>query len=204
MGAASTIASVVIAAIAALAAAPSPSRAADAADAADDQGFAAGMFGGPVTPEKAEACFVRRYDTKHLARHKRQQVTSMRLLVTAEKAPDYEGLVYHYRAAIKLRNRAGDFDADGFCGGARISEEPGERPTLSCETSCEGGGMTIALSDDNKSTILALSSIFITPHGKDESKSRPLKGGADDRKFRLDRAPLADCPTPPTDHVAAQ
>jgi hypothetical protein len=199
MGAASTVASVVIAAIAALAAAPSPSRAAP-----DDHGFAARMFGGPVTAEKAEACFVRRYDTKHLAQHKRQQVTSMRLLVTAENAPDYEGLVYHYRAAIKLRNQARDFDADGFCGGARISEEPGERPKLSCETSCEGGGMTIALSDDNKSTILALSSITITPRGKDESKSRTLKGGADDRKFRLDRAPLADCLTLSTDHVAAQ
>ena len=201
MGAASTIASVVIAAIAALAAAPSPSRAADAADAI---AFASGMFGGPVKTEKAEACFVRRYDARHLAQHKRQQVTSMRLLVTAENVADYEGLVYHYRAAVKLRNQAGDFDADGFCGGARISEEPGERPKLSCETSCEGGGMTIALSDDNKSTIVALSSITITPHGKDESKSRTLKGGADDRKFRLDRAPLADCPTPSTDHVAAQ
>jgi len=39
---------------------------------------------------------------------------------------------------------------------------------------------------------------------RDESKSRTLKGGADDRKFRLDRAPLADCLTLSTDHVAAQ
>jgi hypothetical protein len=44
------------------------------------------MFGGSVG-DKASACFVRRYDARHLAQHPKQKVSLLKLLITAEKAP---------------------------------------------------------------------------------------------------------------------
>jgi hypothetical protein len=43
------------------------------------------MFGDPLG-QKTYACFVRRYDANHLAKHPEQKVGAMKLLVTAEDA----------------------------------------------------------------------------------------------------------------------
>jgi hypothetical protein len=187
MRAVSMIATAAIAATSALAVTVTGGNAADGADA-----FARRMFAGPIGAQKAEACFVRHYDANHLAHHKRQKVADMKLLVTAENLPEDEGLNYSYRASIRLRNRAADFDSDGECGHARIAEDAGVRPQLGCETGCEGGGLRIEIADDNRSAIVRLGRIVISPHGKSE-RERTLEGGADDRVLRLDRASLKDC-----------
>jgi hypothetical protein len=59
--------------------------------------FNARMFGGPPG-HKAYACFVRRYDAEHLARHPKQKVASMKLLVSAEY--DREGKELHYSGFV--------------------------------------------------------------------------------------------------------
>lgn len=56
----------------------------DGIDKAKAEAFDIRMFTRPPGKKAREyACFVRRYDPDHLARHPRQKVSAMRLLVTA-------------------------------------------------------------------------------------------------------------------------
>src|ERR1700730_7564335 len=54
------------------------------------------MFAGPLG-KKAYACFVRRYDPDHLARHPLQKVSAMKLLVSAEMPPEDAIYTYSFR-----------------------------------------------------------------------------------------------------------
>src|SRR6202043_3507061 len=78
-------------------------------------GFAAHLFAGELADPKTYACFVRDYDADHLARHPLQQVSAMKLLVTAEKVPEDPALNYSFRLGVKFRDRPGDFDSSGDC-----------------------------------------------------------------------------------------
>ncbi len=71
------------------------------------------MFAGPLG-KKTYACFARRYDPDHLARHPLQKVSAMKLLVSAEIPPG-ESANYSFRLGFKYRHRAGDFDSSGSC-----------------------------------------------------------------------------------------
>jgi len=59
----------------------------EAVDRAKAATFDNRMFAGPLG-QKTYACFVRRYDAGHLAQHPKQKVSAMKLLVTAEDAPE--------------------------------------------------------------------------------------------------------------------
>ncbi len=59
----------------------------DGIDKAKAAAFDVRMFTKPPA-KKAYACFVRRYDPDHLARHPKQKVSTMKLLVTAETPPE--------------------------------------------------------------------------------------------------------------------
>ncbi|ANV99903.1 hypothetical protein LMTR13_06665 [Bradyrhizobium icense] len=61
--------------------------------------------------KKTYACFVRRYDANHLAQHPKQKVSTMKLLVTAEDAPEDKTVNYSFRLGFKYRHRAGNFDS---------------------------------------------------------------------------------------------
>ena len=77
----------VVLAMAATASLTGASRAQDAVDKAKAAAFDNRMFAGPLG-QKTYACFVRRYDASHLAQHPKQKVSAMKLLVTAENAPE--------------------------------------------------------------------------------------------------------------------
>jgi len=83
-------------------------------DKAKATAFDARMFGGPLG-QKTYACFVRRYDASHLAQHPKQKVSAMKLLVTAEDAPEDKTVNYSFRLGFKYRHRAGNFDSSGYC-----------------------------------------------------------------------------------------
>jgi len=68
------------------------------------------MFAAPLG-KKTYACFVRRYDPDHLARHPLQKVSAMKLLVSAEIPPEDATYTYSFRLGFKYRHRSGDFDA---------------------------------------------------------------------------------------------
>jgi hypothetical protein len=180
-----------VAALAAMLGTATPAHAEyDELDPAKAATFDKRMFGGPVG-DKASACFVRRYDARHLAQHPQQKVSVLKLLVTAEKTPD-EPTSYAFRAGVELRNRPGSFDGGNSCD-RLMSETRGREISFSCAQGCETLGLEIALSKDNKSSIVRLDSIEIWPHGKADGDTETLQGGADDKVFRLDRVDSQEC-----------
>lgn len=168
---------------------------AGAAEPVKDEGFATRLFAGKIGKEKSYACFVRRYDAAHLAQHPLQKVSGMKLLVTAEKVPDAEALTYSFRLGIQFRNRSGKFESEGSCGQVMESQESADKLHLGCGIDCDGGGLSVELTNGDKSTLVRTDEIRIWRSNGSPEEGLSLQGGADDRAFRLDRADLQDCRT---------
>jgi len=168
--------------------------------ASTGNGFAKRLFAGdPGKQAKSYACFVRLYDAAHLARHPRQKVNAMKLLITAEKVAEDEILNYSFRLGLAFRNRPGDFDSSGDCGHAQETLSPDNKAQVDCSVDCEGGGISVELARDGKSTKIRLDTIRIWRNNKPDEDGFSLSGGADDRVFRLDRASLEQCRSLVTD-----
>jgi hypothetical protein len=177
--------------VAALAATPFTAHAEDnGIDPAKTAAFENMMFAGPVG-EKASACFVRRYDARHMTQHPKQKVAAMKLLLTAEKAAD-EPMSYAYRLGVQYRNRPGDFDGGSSCG-LMVEEDGHKEIRFSCDVDCGGGGLEIALLNDNKSTIVHLEVIAVWDRKHPDGEAESLQGGKDDKVFRLDRVDTSQC-----------
>jgi hypothetical protein len=174
--------------------------------AADDQAdgdFAKRMFADMAGQPKPYACFVRHYDAAHMAQHPLQKVGVMKLLIGSEKLPDDKYLNYSFRLGVNFRDRPGDFDSSGDCGHAptvRSTEDPQNAAQIpagidfSCAVDCDGGGIGVNLVTDNGSVIVKLDSIAIWKgKDRDDGTATALKGGADDKVFRLDRTSLSEC-----------
>jgi len=132
---------------------------------------------------------VRRYDASHLAQHPKQKVSAMKLLVTAEDAPEDKTVNYSFRLGFKYRRRAGSFDSSGYCSHI-VAENTGGEIRLGCGSDCEGGGIDVARKDD-KSALIRLERIRIWERNKaDDGASNDLVAGVDDRIFRVDRSDL--------------
>jgi hypothetical protein len=154
--------------------------------------FDARMFAG-APGNKAYACFVRRYDADHLARHPKQKVSAMKLLVTAEIPPDQEATHYAFRLGAKDRHRPGDFDSSGDCGHV-VADDTAKEIRLGCGVDCDGGGIEVALSKDDTSATIRLERMTVWQrHKSDDEGSDALTAGADDKIFHLDRADNREC-----------
>jgi hypothetical protein len=159
---------------------------------AETETFNARMYAG--TPgTTAYACFVRRYDAEHLAQHPKQKVASMKLLVSAETYEADKQLHNSFRIGFRYRHRSGDFDSSGSCHHTVLTKD-GSEVRLGCGVDCEGGGLGIALSKDDKSAIVRLESIRIWLHNKaTEDDNQALVAGSDDGIFRLERTDNSEC-----------
>ncbi|WP_028347090.1 hypothetical protein [Bradyrhizobium murdochi] len=163
----------------------------DGVDKAKAAAFDGQMFGSPLS-QKTYACFVRRYDANHLAQHPKQKVSAMKLLVTAEGAPEDKTVNYSFRLGFKYRHRAGNFDSSGYCNHI-VAASTGGEIRLGCSIDCEGGGIEVAMKDD-RSALIRLERIRIWERNKaDDDASNDLVAGADDKIFRVDRADLREC-----------
>jgi hypothetical protein len=170
----------------------------DGIDKAKADAFDVRMFTKPPG-NKAYACFVRHYDPDHLARHPKQKVSAMKLLVSAEIPEDEQTLNYSFRLGVKYRHRSGDFDSSGFCNHV-VAEDAGNEMRFGCGVDCEGGGINVALSKNDKSAIIRLERIRIWQNNKpDDEAEDSLVAGADDKIFRLDRADTRECASLVTD-----
>ena len=167
---------------------PFAAHANDDIPAAKSRAFDAKVFGGPIG-DKASACFVRHYDASHLAQHKKQKVTAIKLLVTAENHAG-EPTSYAYKAGFQFRNRAGNFDAGSGCG--RI-EDGSKQIHFTCDGDCGGGGIDMAMSKDDKSMIVHLEVIPIWDRKHPKQDEQMLEAGADDKVFRVDRVDNSEC-----------
>jgi hypothetical protein len=167
-------------------------------DKAKAEAFDVRMFVKPPG-EKAYACFVRRYDPDHLARHPKQKVSAMKLLMTAEIPPEEKAINYSFRLGVKYRHRPGDFDSSGFCNHV-VAEDAGNEMRFGCGVDCDGGGIGVALSKDDKSAIIRLERVRIWQNNNpDEEAGDSLVAGADDKIFRLDRTDTRECASLVTD-----
>jgi hypothetical protein len=147
----------------------------------------------PLGDKTTYACFVRRYDADHLANHPRQKVGAMKLLVSGARPPDDGTSGYAFRLGVKFRQRAGDFDSSGYCKHALATEAGGE-VGLGCGVECDGGGIGVALSADDKSAIVHVERVRIWKHRSGNPEDGDdLEAGADDKSFRLERADLTQC-----------
>jgi hypothetical protein len=164
----------------------------EAAKVAD---FAQRMFATKSFDKKGVACFVRAYDAAHLARHRKQTVSAMKMLISAERLEGDTSPRYSYKLGLNFRNRKGDYASAFDCGHAQVSEVKREGVQVSCHDGCEGGGVVIAMAPDSKAIIVKLDSIgvWLADKPEDESAQFALNGGADDRVFRLDRVDLETC-----------
>jgi hypothetical protein len=160
--------------------------------------FNARMYAG--TPgNKAYACFVRRYDAEHLARHPKQKVALMKLLVSAEYDSEDKQLHNSFRLGFKYRHRSGDFNSGGSCSHV-VFVKDGNDVRLGCGVDCEGGSIGVALSKDDKSTVVRLVRVRVWQNNKpDDDAEQSLVAGADDGIFRLDRTDARECASLVTD-----
>jgi hypothetical protein len=170
----------------------------DAIDQNKADTFDVNMFTRPPG-DKAYACFMRRYDAEHLAQHPKQKVAAMKLLVAAEIPEGEQRLGYSFHVGVKFRHRAGDFESSGYCNHA-IAEDDGHEIRFVCGVDCDGGGINVALSKDDKSAIVRLERVRIWNGKKpDEDDDLWLTSGADDKIFRLDRVEAQECASLVTD-----
>ena len=179
-----------IAVMAALALASAAGGAVRADEAVNPQyaQFAKRIFaGGPAAKGASYACFARRYDTAHFAKHPLQKVAFMTLVVRAETLPEDRDLNYSFQFDVGFRDRKGVFNSSGGCGHPVVTPDMPDALHLGCGVDCEGGGLTVALAHSDKAVIVKLDSIAIWDTSKPEAERTSLEGGADDREFRLDR-----------------
>ena len=167
-------------------------------DKAKAAAFDKRLFVGPLAPTITYACFVRAYDSEHLAKHPKQKVSGMKLLVTVEHPPD-DKVNYSFRLGVKYRHRAGNFDSSGSCNHF-IPEDAGDEIRLGCGVDCDGGGLSVAVAKDDKSAIIRLERVRIWQNNKpDDEAEHELVAGADDKIFRLDRTDNKECASLVTD-----
>ena len=168
------------------------------ASKAEAETFNARMYAG-APGNKAYACFVRRYDAEHLAQPSEAEG---RLDEAADLGGiDTEDKQLHnsFRLGFRYRHRSGDFDSSGSCHHAVFTKD-GTEIRLGCGVDCEGGGIGVALSKDDKSAIVRLARVRVWQNNKpDEDAELSLVAGADDGIFRLDRTDNKECASLVTD-----
>ncbi|KAA0076948.1 hypothetical protein [Tardiphaga sp. P9-11] len=158
------------------------------------------MFAGSLGPKLSYACFVRRYDAEHLARHPKQKVSTMKLLVVAGHPPEESYTPYSFRLGFKYRHRKGDWDSSGSCGQIQDTDK-GQEVKFACSVDCDGGGIGIGLAKENDATLVRVERVRIWQNSKpdEEPGTDALTGGEDDKIFRLDRTDLKECESLITD-----
>lgn len=147
------------------------------ASKAEAETFNARMYAG-APGNKAYGCFVRRYDAEHLARHPKQKVAAMKLLISVEVDKELHN---SFRLGFRYRHRPGDFDSSGSCNHA-VFTKSGNEVRLGCGVDCEGGGIGVTLSKDDKSAIVRLERVRAWQNNKpDHDAEQSRVAGADDR-----------------------
>lgn len=106
---------------------------------------------------------------------------------------DEKVLNYSFRLGVKYRHRSGNFDSSGSCSHV-VAEDTGHEIRFGCGVDCDGGGLDVALSKDDKSATVRLERVRIwRRNSPDDEAADDLVAGADDKIFRVDRTDLREC-----------
>jgi len=152
--------------------------------------YAKRMFAGKFAAQgKSYACFARRYDAAHLAKHPQQNVSAMRMLVEAELVPEDTKLSYNFAVGVNFRDKPGNFTNEGGCGYPEVSQVSADKLQLECNVSCDGRSLTVELTKADKSILVRVEGLSL---GSEKHPDAGI-GDGDDRVFRLDRVDLDEC-----------
>jgi hypothetical protein len=150
--------------------------------------------------DKAESCFLRRYDTPHLKAHPRQRVEALGLCIDVERIlpeekADPVRYRYNFSFAAKIKGRATPATTGGECGYAytpAAEQPPRTGQAIHCGVDCDGGGITVEARKGGAELLVRLDRIRVAAgcgsDDDDESKAFDLTGGADDQVFLMPKA----------------
>jgi hypothetical protein len=151
----------------------------------------------PPGPDAA-LCFARRYDAEHLKGHPEQKVTRLilyiryitlnedeaTLIATDDGGIEKQYFRYDFTLAAKVRNRSQTLYASGDC----ASDEG-----IGCGVDCDGGGIELEpIAGKTDDLMVSLERLRMTL-GCGEGEEVELEGGADDKLFKLTKAPRPLC-----------
>jgi hypothetical protein len=152
--------------------------------------------------DKAETCFLRRYDSAHLKARPKQRIEAIGLCVQVgrqqpEEKSEPVRYVYNFDFAAKLKDRAGILKTAGECGYSHLPPEEQKRiasKPIWCGVDCDGGGITIEPRKEGAELLARLQRIRVESEcgGGDEEKAIDLEGGADDKVFIIPRTTVDD------------
>ena len=144
-----------------------------------------------VRPGAVE-CFHRAYDPAHMSQHPRQTVKALALCVTVKHwAEDGAGRYeYNFRLRVRQKGEPKVLEARGECGYNSQTDPLPRDPArhLGCWLECDGGGISVKRDNANGDLIINLERIRMS-RGCSEGDEVELRGGADDRVFRLNKVP---------------
>lgn len=127
------------------------------------------------------ACFSRVYDDAHLRAHPAQNVTAMTMLAYRPDWPGADASILNFEA--RLRKGREPLQFSGECRGA-------DGGGLACGIECDGG--TFGIKPSGPGAMLV--DLPASPGLCDGGDNADGAGfGADDRRFRLDRADMSAC-----------
>ena len=168
------------------------------ASKAEAETFNARMYAG--TPgNKAYACFVRRYDAEHLARHPKQKVASMKLLVSAEIDEEDKQLHNSFRLGFRYRHRSRRFQLQRLLSPRGVRQGRRRDPPRLRRRLRRRRHRRRAL-EGRQVGHRAAREVRVWLHNKpDDEAERSLVAGSDDGIFRLDRTDNSECASLVTD-----
>jgi hypothetical protein len=155
----------------------------------------------------AAICFTRRYTEAHMRAHPRQLVRRLSLMVEVEHIKEDDLYRYNFVMRADLRGKGKTLQTSGECGWA-YAEKPREGRLIGCSVECDGGGVEIEQQRGSSDTLLMhladvdaagqktgqAGRIRMAACGDDEeTNAADLVSGADDKTFRLTKAPLSAC-----------
>jgi hypothetical protein len=101
--------------------------------------------------DKAESCFLRRYDAAHMKARPKQRVETIGICVSVERmAPEEKDeivrYVYSFDFAAKLKGQTSVAKTGGECGYSHMPPEEQKRiagKPIWCGIDCDGGGVSV-------------------------------------------------------------
>jgi hypothetical protein len=160
-----------------------------------------------VPKHGAAICFTRSYTEAHMRTHPKQLVRRLSLMVEVEHIKDDDLYRYNFVMRADVRGKRKTLETSGECGWA-YAEKPREGRLIGCSVECDGGGVEIERQRGSTDTLLMhladvdaagqhsgrAGRIRMAACGDDEEANAiDLVSGADDKTFRLSKAPLSAC-----------
>lgn len=148
----------------------------------------AGILGDMIPPPPTDgACWERSYDNDHLARHPRQKVTDLRILLQPFRGG------YAFNINIATRERAGD--VSGSC-------TDGAAGSASCSVTCGGGEAIVLRAAGDRSIFLDIGAaggvqVNARCDGDDAGGAFLIEADPDDKVFLLHPTTTRTCTVQP-------